>query len=200
MRPQCFQVVTKNTAHLNTSTLSWKTQRFEAFFHLATCKRRWSCTTAGGILGKALWMERQEAWEAGDWMRVASLETDSLGLKSRPLGRTRSGLSLWWLSKHPKLYPPRGRGQLHSKEVAFLLLTQQPWVWFSVFPKIYFDVVEIYRWRWLEESGQMLENVDQTHLVLASDKLVLQKRPLRFLKLHLFTTRGHRLKVNEFYV
>ena len=30
--------------------------------------------------------------------------------------------------------------------------------------------------RCLEESGQRLENVDRTHLVLASGKLVLQKR------------------------
>ena len=70
----------------------------------------------------------------------------------------------------------RGSGGLHSTEVAFLLLTQQPQVRFSAFLKIYFDVTEIYQWCWLEKSGQMLENVDQTHLVLASDKLVLQKR------------------------
>ena len=31
------------------------------------------------------------------------------------------------------------------------------------------------QWHWLEESGHRLENVDQTHLVLASGKLVLQK-------------------------
>ena len=30
----------------------------------------------------------------------------------------------------------------------------------------------------LEESGQWLENVDQTHLVMASGKLVLQKHCL----------------------
>ena len=42
-------------------------------------------------------------------------------------------------------------------------------------PKNYFDVAEIYQWRWLEECGQRLENVDQSHLVLASGKLVLQK-------------------------
>ena len=54
---------------------------------------------------------------------------------------------------------------LHSTEVAFLLLTQQPWVWFSAFQKIYFDVAEIYQLPWLEESG----------LVLASGKQVLQK-------------------------
>ena len=29
--------------------------------------------------------------------------------------------------------------------------------------------------RWLEESGQRLENVDRTNLVVASGKLVLQK-------------------------
>ena len=39
--------------------------------------------------------------------------------------------------------------------------------------KIYFDVAEIYRQRWLEESGHRLENVDQTHLVLVSGKLVM---------------------------
>ena len=43
-------------------------------------------------------------------------------------------------------------------------------------PKIYFDVAEIFRRRWLEESGQMFQNVFQTHLVLASGKLLLQKR------------------------
>ena len=31
------------------------------------------------------------------------------------------------------------------------------------------------QWRCLEESGQCLENVDQTHLVPASGKLVLEK-------------------------
>ena len=29
--------------------------------------------------------------------------------------------------------------------------------------KNYFDVAEIYQWRWLEESGQRLDNVDRTH-------------------------------------
>ena len=65
---------------------------------------------------------------------------------------------------------------LHSTEVGFLLSTQQPQVRISVFPKIYFDVAEIYQRPWLEESGQRLENVDQTYLVLASGKLVPQKR------------------------
>ena len=35
---------------------------------------------------------------------------------------------------------------------------------------------------WLEESGQLLENVDQTHLFLASGKPVLQKRSCERLK------------------
>ena len=64
------------------------------------------------------------------------------------------------------------RGLLRSREVAFLLLTHRPQVWFSAFPKIYLDVAENHR---LEESGQRLENVDQTHIVLASGNLVLQK-------------------------
>ena len=53
-----------------------------------------------------------------------------------------------------------------------MLLTQ---VRFLAFPKIYFQVAEIYSRHWLEESGQRLDNIDRTNLVLASGKLVLQK-------------------------
>ena len=39
------------------------------------------------------------------------------------------------------------------------------------------DVVEIIQWRCLEESsGQWIVNTDQNHIVLASGKLVYQKR------------------------
>ena len=38
------------------------------------------------------------------------------------------------------------------------------------------DVAEVYQGRCVEKSGQYLENVDQTRLVLASGKPVLQKR------------------------
>ena len=68
-------------------------------------------------------------------------------------------------------------GGLFSTEVAFLLLTQQPQVRFPALPKIYINVAVTYQQRWLEENGQRLENVDRTHLVLASGKLVLQKDP-----------------------
>ena len=40
---------------------------------------------------------------------------------------------------------------------------------------MYFDVAEIYRRGWFEESEQWLENIDKTHLVLASGKLLLQE-------------------------
>ena len=60
-----------------------------------------------------------------------------------------------------------------------MLLTQQPCVQFLGIEKIYFDIVEIYRRVWLKESGQRLENVDQTYLELASGKLVLQKMTLQ---------------------
>ena len=40
------------------------------------------------------------------------------------------------------------------------------------------DVAEINKRHGLEESGQWLENVHQSHLVLACGKLVLQKRKL----------------------
>ena len=69
---------------------------------------------------------------------------------------------------------------LHSTEVAYLCLTRHPWVWDPVFPKKIFrgkiiNDAEVTQQRWLEESGQWLENVHQTHLVLASGKPVLQK-------------------------
>ena len=38
------------------------------------------------------------------------------------------------------------------------------------------NIAEVNQHHWLEESGQWLENVDRTHLVLASGKPVLQKK------------------------
>ena len=38
------------------------------------------------------------------------------------------------------------------------------------------NVAEVNQQHWLEESGQWLDNVDQTHLVLASGRPVLRKR------------------------
>ena len=63
---------------------------------------------------------------------------------------------------------------LHSTEVAYLLLTQHPRVQFPAFPKKFRlkgkinYVAEINQQRRLVESGQWLENVDWTHLVLAT--------------------------------
>ena len=37
------------------------------------------------------------------------------------------------------------------------------------------NIAEVNQWRWLVESGHWLENIDRTHLVLASGKPVLQK-------------------------
>ena len=59
-------------------------------------------------------------------------------------------------------------GGLRSTKVAFLRLTQWPQVRFLAFQKIYFNVAEIDWQRWLEESGKRLDNVNRTHLVLAS--------------------------------
>ena len=78
-------------------------------------------------------------------------------------------------------------GGRHSTEVAFALPTQQPRVRISVsaFPSFFWEIFlgkmflmlldRVNQRRCLEESGQRLENVDRTHLVLASGKLVLQK-------------------------
>ena len=59
--------------------------------------------------------------------------------------------------------------KLHSTEVAFSLLTPVDPRRTQIFS------AEIYRRPWLEELGQSLENVDQTHLVQTSGKQVLQK-------------------------
>ena len=60
-----------------------------------------------------------------------------------------------------------------------MLFIQQPWVRIPAFPKKFrrkiIDVAGTNLLCWLEESVQRLENVDGTHLVLASDKPVLQK-------------------------
>ena len=50
---------------------------------------------------------------------------------------------------------------------------------FPAFPKKFrvkiIKVAEVYQRRWLEESGQWLENADRTHLVRECGKPVLQK-------------------------
>ena len=63
-----------------------------------------------------------------------------------------------------------------------MLLVQQPQARIPAFPKFIrrkiINVAEVNQRRCLEESGQWLENVDPTHLVLASGKPVLQKKTL----------------------
>ena len=69
---------------------------------------------------------------------------------------------------------------LHSTEVAFLPLTQRPWVPILAFPKIYYHVNIIYQWHWLEKSGliQRFGNVDRTHLALATLARITKKEVL----------------------
>ena len=59
---------------------------------------------------------------------------------------------------------------LHSTEVAFL-----PRVEFSAYLRIFLLMVISFTAGTALNSGQRLDNVNQTHLALASDKLVLQK-------------------------
>ena len=51
-----------------------------------------------------------------------------------------------------------------------MLLIQQTQVQLAVVPKIYTEVADINQWRWLEGSGQRLDDVDRTHPVLARIK------------------------------
>ena len=67
-------------------------------------------------------------------------------------------------------------GGLHSREVAYLLLTQQPWVQFLAFPRIFLLML----FRFIDSAalnkGQRFDNVNRFDLVLASGKLVLQRK------------------------
>ena len=82
-------------------------------------------------------------------------------------------LKFFWSKLQLRRKHCQARGERVCTEVAFLLLTQQPRVQFS------FPFAELYRRCWLEESGQRLENIDRTHLLLASGKLVLHKSIVR---------------------
>ena len=71
--------------------------------------------------------------------------------------------------------------EIFSTEVAsYLPLIQQPRVRFPAFLNFFTGRIsndaEVNQWRWLEESGHWLENVDLTHLVLAGGKPVLQEK------------------------
>ena len=86
------------------------------------------------------------------------------------------------MSRHSSLtiMSMKGGGQ-HSTIVSYLLRDPAaPALIPSIPPKKFrgeiIDVTKVYRWRCLEESDQWLENVDQDHQVLASDKLALQKK------------------------
>ena len=71
------------------------------------------------------------------------------------------------------------RGIIAQWQACFLLVRVAPGL-IPIIPKFLsdkknVDVAEVNKWRCLEESGQWLENVYQTHLLLTSGKLVLQK-------------------------
>ena len=61
---------------------------------------------------------------------------------------------------------------LHSSEVAYLLLSQQPWVQCSAFPRNFLLMVLRFIDGTAKKSRQWLDYVNRT---LASGKLVLQK-------------------------
>ena len=67
-------------------------------------------------------------------------------------------------------------GGLQNTEVAYLLLTQQPWVRYSVFPRIFLLMLLRFIDSTALNIGQILEYVNWTHLALASGKLILQNK------------------------
>ena len=68
---------------------------------------------------------------------------------------------------------------LHITEVTFLILTQQPGFGFdtqqsqNVCTGKIINFAEVNQWRWFEENGQWLENIDKNPS--CSGKPVLQK-------------------------
>ena len=74
-----------------------------------------------------------------------------------------------------------GGGQ-HSTVVAYLLLTQLPWVWFLAFPRIFLLMLLRFINSPDKNSGQRLDTFNQNHLVLASGKIVLRKSMTRVQK------------------
>ena len=70
---------------------------------------------------------------------------------------------------------------LHGTEAAHLLLTRQPRVWFSAFPRIFFLLLLRFLTTllWTVDRG-LIRYVNQTHLVLARGKWILQKTPESF--------------------
>ena len=62
-----------------------------------------------------------------------------------------------------------------------MLLTQQHWVRFPGSQMKNNNVTEVNQQRWLEESGQWLENVDRTHLVQTHQKSTWQNGCQRLL-------------------
>ena len=67
-------------------------------------------------------------------------------------------------------------GGLRNTEAAYLLFTQQPQVRFSPFPIIFLLMLLIFIDGTAGSSGQILDNVNQTYVVPASGKLVIQKK------------------------
>ena len=72
------------------------------------------------------------------------------------------------------------KGELHSTEVAFLLLTQQPGVRYSALPRIYLLMLLRFIDSTAKNSGQRLDKANGTHLVLTCGKLVLTKKKTRY--------------------
>ena len=93
----------------------------------------------------------------------------ALSEKNRMRGCQVASVAGWGLAKFKSSSTEqtglRVGAVLNSTDAAVLLPTQLPWVRFS---KNYFNVDNIYWLRWLEESGQRLKKVYETHLVLAS--------------------------------
>ena len=93
---------------------------------------------------------------------------------SPPSSKSSISSSIWEQGLEGKHFV--AREQLSTK-VAYLVLTQLPWVQFYSFPisqaileeQLLMSQRSIH-WRWLEESGLWFENVDRTNLVLASGK------------------------------
>ena len=78
-----------------------------------------------------------------------------------------------------------------------MLLAQQPRVQYLAFQKIHFDVAKIYHQRWLDESEQRLENVDQAGAIKKRLPQNLRSRFLDWRKCLVVVEASHLLCCHE---
>ena len=119
------------------------------------------------IPGRAHWRQDPRTWGEGESSTVGD---DERGETDQVKAAFLNNFSCWM--------------GLHSTELAYLLLTQQPWVWFPALPK----KISVEKWsmllRWINSTDKMkvgsgLKMLNKPiYLVLASKQARNEKKPV----------------------